>query len=264
VSARLRVEALEAIADAAAETARRLTSLPLDLSEKDDASPVTAVDRGVNELLLRELTALVPGSGWLSEENVDDRERLSRPSVWIVDPIDGTKQLVRGIPELAISFGLVARGEIVAAAVVNPATGERGVWVDGQIPLFRGLRETTHATDLASATAIVSLSEAADGDLAGLTGLVPRTRAVGSVAYKLLRVASGADTLTYSLRPKFEWDICGGVGLVRAAGGVVLRLDGAPIRFNQHDTRIPSGAVAGPEPLAEALRVLILERLRTT
>jgi fructose-1,6-bisphosphatase/inositol monophosphatase family enzyme len=77
---------------------------------------------------------------------------------------------------------------------------------------------------------------------------------IGSVAYKLLRVAAGADALTFSLRSKSEWDVCGGVGLVRAAGRVYLRLDGEPLRFNQADTRIPSGAVAGPESLAKALR----------
>jgi myo-inositol-1(or 4)-monophosphatase len=106
---------------------------------------------------------------------------------------------------------------------------------------------------LETAEAIVSRSEIEDGALAELTGLVGSTKAVGSVAYKLLRVAAGADALTYSLRPKFEWDVCGGVGLLLASGRVYLRLDGVPLRFNQADTLIPSGGVAGPEPLASAL-----------
>jgi myo-inositol-1(or 4)-monophosphatase len=254
VSLPFRLGAIEAIADEAAMLARRTASAPLDVAEKDDRSPVTAVDRAVNAFLRRELTTLLPGSGWLSEESVDDLRRLVSDLVWIVDPIDGTKQVIAGIPEVAVSIGLVRQGRVVAAAVVNPMTGERGTWVDGEPPAFRGLEPRPLPASLEAASAIVSRTESEAGDLADLEGLVASTRPVGSVAYKLLRVAAGADPLTYSLLPKHEWDVCAGVGLLLAAGRVYLRLDGAPLVFNQADTRIPSGAVAGPRALAEALR----------
>jgi myo-inositol-1(or 4)-monophosphatase len=255
-------ETLAAIAHAAAMHARNRASGPLDVAEKADRSPVTAVDREVDALLKRELGRLVPGSGWLSEETPDDPARLARELVWIVDPIDGTKQLVRGIPEVAISIGLVSDGHVVAAAVVNPMTGEIGTWVEGTPPVFEGLETRPAPALLDEAEAIVSRSESEAGELAGLAGLVGSTRPVGSVAYKLLRVAAGADALTYSMRPKSEWDICGGTGLVAAAGRVYLRLDGAPLRFNGVDTRIPCGAVAGPRTLAEALRGRLIARAR--
>ncbi len=250
----LLVEALAGVADAAAALAREGAAAPLAVVLKGDGSPVTAVDAAVNAFLRRELVELLPGSGWLSEETDDDRLRLGQELVWIVDPIDGTKQLVAGIPEVAISIGLVFSERVVAAAVVNPMTGESGTWVEGAAPVFVGLGSRPAPTSLEEAVAIVSRSETEEGRLAGLEGLVGTTRPVGSVAYKLLRVAAGADALTYSVRPKSEWDVCGGVGLVEAAGRVVLRLDGAPMRFNQADTRIPSGAVAGPAFLATALR----------
>jgi myo-inositol-1(or 4)-monophosphatase len=249
-----RLEALAGVADAAAALAREGAAAPLAVLRKADGSPVTAVDSAVDAFLRRELTDLVPGSGWLSEETADDRVRLGRELVWIVDPIDGTKQLVSGIPEVAISIGLVSSGEVLAAAVVNPMTGEHGTWVHGGPPAFAGLDARPTPSSLEEVSAIVSRSETEDGELAGLDGLVGATRPVGSVAYKLLRVAAGADALTYSIRPKSEWDVCGGVGLLLAAGRVYLRLDGAPVRFNQHDTRIPAGAVAGPESLARLLR----------
>jgi myo-inositol-1(or 4)-monophosphatase len=248
------VEALAAIASEAAELARRAASAPLGTVVKDDRTPVTEVDRAVNAFLHRELTRLVPECGWLSEESVDDEARLAAPLVWIVDPIDGTEQLVRGIPEVAISIGLAASGRAVAAAVVNPMTGESGVWVEGAPPLFRGLAPQPMPPSLDDAVAIVSRSESEAGELAGLAGIVGATRVVGSVAYKLLRVASGADALTFSIRPKFEWDVCGGAGLLAGAGMVYWRLDGVPVRFNQPRPRIPTGAVAGPETLAAALR----------
>ena len=133
-------EALAAIADEAAALARLAAEKPLGVVEKDDSSPVTAVDHAVDAFLRRELSRLLPGSGWLSEETLDDPTRLGRALVWIVDPIDGTRQLVRGIPEVAISVGLVSSGRVVAAAVVNPMTGERGTWVAGTRPVFEGLR----------------------------------------------------------------------------------------------------------------------------
>jgi myo-inositol-1(or 4)-monophosphatase len=260
VSVPLRIEAVARVADAAAALAREGAVAPLAVSRKADGSPVTAVDAVVNAFLRRELLALVPGSGWLSEESVDDRARLGRGLVWIVDPIDGTEQLVSGIPEVAISIGLVLHGRVVAAAVVNPLTGEAGTWVDGAPPAFVGLNPIPVPSSLEDAEALVSRSETEAGQLTGLEGLVGATRTVGSVAYKLLRVAAGADALTYSIRPKYEWDVCGGVGLVEAAGRVYLRLDGAPVRFNQADTWIPTGAVAGPEVLARELRELLNAR----
>src|SRR4029077_9921126 len=146
---------------------------------------------------------------------------------------DGTKQLVSGLPEVAISIGLVRSGCVVAASVVNPMTGEAGTWVDGAPPAFAGLNPIPVPSSLDDVVAIVSRSESEEGGLEGLDGLVGAMQPVGSVAYKLLRVAAGADALTFSVRSKSEWDVCGGVGLVEAAGRVYLRLDGAPLRFNQ-------------------------------
>ena len=249
----LRAEALDEVLRGAEDLARSAFGRPIDVGLKGDGSPVTEADRAIDRFLHDALLAIVPDAGWLSEESADDRSRLARELVWIVDPIDGTKQLVRRIPEIAISIALVRRGQPAAAAVSNPIARERGVWVEGAAPRFDGLAPRKAPDDLDAADAIVSRSESEDGALAGLEGIVGATRAVGSVAYKLLRVASGADTLTYSVRPKSEWDVCGGVALVRAAGREFLRLDGLPVVFNQPDPSIPSGAVAGPEPLARSL-----------
>ncbi len=254
-------EALAAIADDASALARDAAAAPLDIVQKHDGSPVTAVDAAVDAFLKRALTELLPGSGWLSEETADDDDRLGCDFVWIVDPIDGTKQLLSGIPEIAVSIGLVASGSVVAAAVVNPMTGESGTWVAGASPVFTGLIAHPVPSTLADTDAIVSRTESEAGDLADLRKLVKSTRAVGSVAYKLLRVAAGADPLTYSVLPKNEWDVCGGVGLLEAAGRAYIRLDGNPVVFNQPDARILSGAVAGPRALAESLRRGLVQRL---
>jgi myo-inositol-1(or 4)-monophosphatase len=261
VSVPFPAEALAEIALEAAAFVRRDFAHSVPVESKPDGSPVTATDRTVDAFLREALLRLVPEAGWLSEETPDDDARLTRRLVWIVDPIDGTGQLVRRIPELAVSVGLVRRARPAAAAVVNPVTEEMGVWVEGMPPEFRNLAPRTTAGSLEGAEATVSRSEWEAGELSGFAGVVGSTRPLGSVAYKLLRVASGADHLTYSLRSKREWDVCAGIGLVEAAGRVCLRLDRRPVRFNRMRPEIPSGAVAGPEALARALRRRLRSRL---
>jgi myo-inositol-1(or 4)-monophosphatase len=261
VSAPVRAAALVAILEAAGAIVRRALASPIDVAEKADGSPVTGIDREVDSFLRQELGLLLPGSGWLSEETADDRKRLGRDLTWIVDPIDGTKELVARRPEIAISIGLVRSGRVVAAAVQNPVTAERGVWVEGSAPSFDGLLRRPDPASLDQAEAIVSRTETGAGDLAGLDDVVGSARPVGSVAYKLLRVAAGADHLTYSVRPKSEWDVCGGAGLIEAAGRAYLRLDGSPNLWNRPDPVIRCGAVAGPGALAESLRRILVARL---
>ena len=257
----VRSEALAEILRDAGEIVRRAMASPIEVAQKADGSPVTATDRAVDTFLRDALTRIVPGSGWLSEETVDDTSRLDREYVWVVDPIDGTKQFIRRIPEIAISVALVHRGRPVAAAVLNPAADEEGLWLQGSLPAFRGLLARDTPPSLDEAETIVSRTESEAGDLVGLETVVGKTRPVGSVAYKLLRVAAGTDAITYSLRPKSEWDVCGGIGLLLGSGRVFLRLDGAPVVFNQPTPAILSGAVAGPEPLATELRQRILRFL---
>ncbi|HEX4825277.1 MAG TPA: 3'(2'),5'-bisphosphate nucleotidase CysQ [Candidatus Polarisedimenticolaceae bacterium] len=245
--------AFAAIVREAGATVRAAFGGPLASACKSDGSPVTEVDRSVDAFLHEKLSGLLPDAGWLSEETADDARRLSLPTCWIVDPIDGTSQLLRGIPELSISVALVRDGEPVAAAVLNPMSGEEGIWTEGEPPAFRGLTPSSAGDSLDAIEAIVSRTESESGELARVRGVVRSFRPVGSVAYKLLRVAARADAVTFSLRPKSEWDVCAGIALVEAAGGVYVRLDDRPVRFNQAVPVIPSGAVAGPAGLAEAL-----------
>jgi len=195
---------------------------------------------------------LLPEAGWLSEETRDDAGRLSREWVWIVDPLDGTKEYASGVAEYAVSIGLVHVDRVVAGGVLNPATGEGAVAVDGVLMPFGMPPLVQPPADLSSATAVVSRTEMASGSAARFARCVGQIVPMGSVAYKLLRVAARANQLTYSAEPKSEWDICGGVALIEAAGLRYRRLDGRPLLFNQRDTRVPSGAVAGPVDLVEA------------
>ena len=226
------------------------------VSRKADGSLITEADTEVNEFLRRVLTRLLPGSGWLSEETIDDSSRLASDWVWVVDPLDGTREFARGVPEFAISVGLVHRGSAVLGCVVNPASGEGGVGHVGRgAEFWGGLQQRHAATSLSEARASVSRTETEDGSVLPYLDLLGTSIPVGSVAYKLLRVAAGHDDLTFSVQHKSEWDICGGVALLEAADKVYRRLDGEPLRFNQSDTRIRSDALAGTPALVDKLQI---------
>jgi myo-inositol-1(or 4)-monophosphatase len=112
-----------------AEALSAATTLLLELGDsaarpefKSGGDPVTEADRAANDLLFRMLPR--DGEGWLSEESKDNPSRLDRQRVWVVDPLDGTKEFVAGIPEWCVSVGLVEDGRPVAGGVSNPTTGE--------------------------------------------------------------------------------------------------------------------------------------------
>lgn len=213
---------------------------------KSGSDPVTEADIELDNILRAELVQ--PGEGWLSEETVDDLSRLDKDLVWIVDPIDGTREFVEGIDQWCISVALAEKGTVIAAGICNPARDE----------LYLGSRQTgvtlngksvyvTDKSQLQGATVLASRSEVKRGEwdrfMAGPMEVVP----MGSVAYKLARVSAGLDDATFTLVPKNEWDYAAGVLLVEAAGGKTIGKDGQRLRFNRKNTLIGGLAASGSE-----------------
>ena len=212
---------------------------------------MTVADTEVNEFLHKALKELLPSAGWLSEESANAPERLLSDWVWVVDPVDGTKEYVRGSPEFAVSVGLVYKHQPVLGGVLNPATGEGGVGAQTETVFWGMTGRENPAVELEETRVSVSRTELEDGVVTPYAGLVGSLVPVGSIAYKLLRVAGGVDDLTFSVQPKNEWDVCGGVALLQAVGKVYRRFDGRSNVFNQESQRIPSGAVATDSILAD-------------
>ncbi len=201
--------------------------------DKSPDNPVTEADLASDTLLKRRLGELVPQAGWLSEETADNPSRLEQNWLWVVDPIDGTKEFVMGIPEFSISVALVEAGLPVLGIVFNPATDElfvaergQGVWCNGETVGVSGRNQ------LSGSLIDASRSEIKRGEFDPFKELV-QLRITGSIAYKLARVASGQADGTWSRGPKHEWDICAGALLVQEAGGVAVDLDGNPFMFNK-------------------------------
>ena len=254
-----RAEDLARIGRALAAAGRVLedyTPGEIEVRRKAGGDPVTEADQAVDDVL-RELLPR-PGEGWLSEETVDDPVRLERSRVWVVDPLDGTKEFVLGIPEWCVSVGLVEEGRAVAGGILVPATGqlflgslETGVTVNGR-PARPSARRT-----LDGATVLASRSEFDRGEWRRFEGESFRITPTGSVAYKLAQVAAGQADATWTLVPKNEWDVVGGVALVTAAGGGAhLPGESDPPRFNRPDPLLP-GLIAYPASLEGAIRELL-------
>src|SRR5215813_3007252 len=100
----------------------RFTPGEIETEYKAGHDPVTEADRSVDAAVRKEL--LQPGEGWLSEESADDLSRLDKERVWVVDPLDGTREFVAGIPEFCVSVAMVRRGKPIAGGICNPATGQ--------------------------------------------------------------------------------------------------------------------------------------------
>jgi myo-inositol-1(or 4)-monophosphatase len=212
--------------------------------------PVTEADRAVD----RVLAATLPreGEGWLSEESADDPARLRARRVWAVDPLDGTKEFVEGLPEWCVSVGLVEDGEPVAGGIANPATGEVFLGALGLGLTYNGRPAAVSArTTAEGAVVLASRSEVSRGDWERYRAAPFTVRPMGSVAYKMALVAAGRADATWTLAPKHEWDVAAGVALVVAAGGRVGTLDGSRLCFNQQRPWL-SGLFAWPETLAAA------------
>lgn len=238
--------------EAAASVAEGFVSGAVEATMKQGDDPVTAADLAIDGALRRVLPT--DGEGWLSEETADDPVRLGRSRVWVVDPIDGTREFVAGIPEWCVSIGLVVDGRPVAGGILNPATGERMLGGLGLGVEYRGHRRPATAGDLGDALVLASRSEVGRGEWAPFAGL--RVQPMGSVAFKLGLVAAGRADATWTLVPKNEWDLAAGVALVLAAGGTAMRPDGGPLAFNRPTTLYP-GLIACRAPLTDAVVTLL-------
>jgi myo-inositol-1(or 4)-monophosphatase len=223
-------------ARAAGEIIRSFYEQTYTVAEKGYDSPVTPADLQANRKIHEILQESFPDYGWLSEETVDSPERLSCPRVWVVDPMDGTKEFVQKIPEFSVSVALVEDGRPLIGVSYNPIRDQLFFAVRGQGVFQDGKQVYVSTTSsLTGATVLASRSEHKRGEWEQFKSLF-RVIPTGSAAYKFALVAAGKADATFTLVPKNEWDICAGALLVEEGGGKVTDLDGRPITFNHPKT----------------------------
>jgi myo-inositol-1(or 4)-monophosphatase len=218
--------------------------------EKSPNNPVSEADLAVDGFLKRELSALLPSAAWLSEETVDAPERLESQLLWLVDPIDGTRDFLRGRAGWAVSVALVCAGRPLLGMLDAPARGEfwhgesgKGAWRNGE-----RLATSTRTTLAGSRVPALQLP-AADADLV----LIDQPN---SIALRMAMVAAAEADLVATLRWGYEWDVAAAALIAREAGAAVTDALGGALNYNKPDPR-----AFGVLTCAPAIHAAAVERL---
>jgi myo-inositol-1(or 4)-monophosphatase len=225
-----------------------------EIRNKGFHNPVTSADNASDTFLKDTLRDKFPDYGWLSEETLDSSDRLNKQRVWVVDPLDGTKEFIEGVAHFVVSIALVEDNDPVLGVLYNPVSKETfsavkdsGAKLNGQPIQCSEVEKTKNMIILNSR------SETRHGLWNKYQSAFKELRAIGSVAYKIGLTAAGKADIFASLRPKNEWDICAGHCIVREAGGDLLTLKGETIKYNQKKTIIKPGLYAGARSVLETL-----------
>ncbi len=225
--------------------------------EKSPGSLVCEADLEVDSYLKRELGALLPSAGWLSEETADSTERLDKGLVWLVDPIDGTRDFIRGRTGWAVSVALVSAGRPLIGTLVAPSRGEvwsatagSGAWLNGE-----RLRASTRL-EFAGARVPAHDLPKEDADLT-------KVEQPNSIALRIAMVADDQADLVATLRWGFEWDVAAATLIAREAGAAATDAFGKPLAYNKRDPRAfgllvsaPKIHLAAVERLADRAKVI--------
>ncbi|WP_172298687.1 3'(2'),5'-bisphosphate nucleotidase CysQ [Pseudoruegeria sp. HB172150] len=222
-----------------------------------DAGPVSEGDIAVDRALRETLLAARPGYAWLSEETEDTPTRLTAETLFIVDPIDGTRAYVQGEPTWALSLSVVQRGAPVAGVVYLPEHDKLYAAAKGKGARLNGESiRTGNSVDPDGARILASRPVF---DPAHWPGGMPQiTRHFRpSLAYRLCLVAEGRFDAMLTLRPTWDWDIAAGTLIAAEAGAAVTDRHGGALRFNHPVPQNPGALVAPP-----ALHAALLARLQ--
>ena len=215
--------------------------------DKGGDSPVCAADIEVDGFLKQELGRLLPSAGWLSEETADDPARLERDLIWVVDPIDGTRDFLRGRSGWAVSVALVSAGRPLLGLLVAPARDEVWTATAGTGARLNGVDITASKRRAFSGSRVpADTLMREDADLV----LVDKPN---SIALRIAMVADNRADLLATLRWGFEWDVAAATLIAREAGGRVSDAFGEALAYNRRDPRAFGLLVTAPAIHAAAV-----------
>ena len=225
---------------------------------KAGGSPVTAADHAATAAILDRIRAAFPDDAILCEESVDSPARLRATRLWVVDPLDGTKEFLAQNGEFSVMIGLVVAGEPVVGVVYLPAADRLysagrgyGAWVE-----VDGARRRLSAARQGDRLRIVTSRSHADVTVESMCAALPVTdrRPSGSVGIKCALIAEGeCDLYAHPVPYMGEWDTCAPEVLLREAGGSVTDCRGEPLRYNKPDPHQPQGILACAPGLLETV-----------
>jgi myo-inositol-1(or 4)-monophosphatase len=230
----------------AGRLAHAMFKTPLKNWLKNETSPVSEADIAVDDLLRERLMAEAPGFAWLSEESADDPSRLAARFVWIVDPIDGTRAYIAGLPDWSVSAALVEDGRPVVACLYAPVSEEFFVAVKGGGASRNGTPIAVSAGSGLAQARIAGPRKLLERLAASAPPFIvmPRTH---SLALRLARVAQGEFDAAIAGGNSHDWDLAAADLLVHEAGGALTPLEGGAVLYNRPVPRHGMLVAAGRE-----------------
>lgn len=242
---------IAAIADAAGEVLLRHYAGKIEVATKSDSSPVTAADQEAEALILERLRLLTPGVPVVAEEEVAAGRipSIGESSFWLVDPLDGTREFISRNGEFTVNIGLIVDGMPIMGVVTAPA---RGIAWWGATGHGATRRENGQAHQIAArrrpASGVVAVASRSHRDEATNAWLdeqgITETVSAGS-SLKFCLLAEGTADVYPRFGPTMEWDTAAGHAVLRAAGGRVRTLEGAPFTYAKPGFRNPGFIAEG-------------------
>ena len=245
------LEEVSRIAAEAGRIAHARSGSEYERWEKVPGHPVCDVDLEVNAFLREHLSALDPEAGWLSEETLDVSDRIERRRVWVVDPIDGTRDYLGGRAGWCVSVALVEDRVPIIGVLAAPARDEHWTARLGEGAWRNGERVgVSSRTQFAGSRVPADQLPAADRDLVAVAK-------PNSIALRIALVAAGEADLVATLRWGFEWDIAAAALIAGEAGAKVTGALGQPLAFNT-----ASGEAFGVLVATPGIHAAAVEHLR--
>ncbi|MCR4879359.1 MAG: 3'(2'),5'-bisphosphate nucleotidase CysQ [Bacilli bacterium] len=226
-----------------------ILSSSYQVEEKTDGSPVTSIDKKVDEFIRTSLAKLFPDYGMLTEESKDDLSRFEKEFVWIIDPIDGTEEFIKRQYEFVTNIALCRHHEIVLAVIMEPISKEiyYAIKGEGAYLIKDNVKTRLHVSNKTSElTCLTSPFHMSLEEKEYLNKHQDKFKNIEyrGAAYKACLIASGQADVSYRLSPYTkEWDTAAPQLIVTEAGGVFLDKYKNEITYNKTDVRNLNGYV---------------------
>jgi 3'(2'), 5'-bisphosphate nucleotidase len=228
----------ELAARLATEAGQLLLAVREELADATEADRKAAGDKRSHDYLMEALARERPQDAVLSEEGVDDPVRLSAQRVWIVDPLDGTREFSElGRKDWAVHVALWEAGALVAGAVALPAQGVTLATPDAASPQAHSGQPRIVVSRTRPPAIALEVRDQLDGTLVEM----------GSAGAKVAAVIQGLADVYVHAGGQYEWDSAAPVAVARAAGLHTSRIDGSPLEYNRSDPKLPDLVVCRPE-----------------
>ncbi len=227
----------------------------MKVTSKGEAGPVTEADYAADQVLHQRLMPLIDGARWLSEESREEAPLIRGEATWVIDPLDGTREFLRGLPEYGVSVGLFVDDRLVLGGVGLPWDGTvlSGLVVGERRESRRnGVMMDSLPNDGVVERVVVSRN---DYERRRLQYRIPyEVYPCGSAAVKLVHAAGVATDVYFSTGPRSVWDVAGGVAILQGVGGELISVDGVPMSLSPQQIEVPPYVAGAPEDCLTLLR----------